>query len=250
MTAVERRSLGDGERDRRCHTNDAHIHRCSRGRGRTPTQMPDAHRDFSPGHRLLGTPSHSVLHPHTHQAGLCVRDGSRTNPHIDNRRPMKRSRATTLPDATGSRCSDVACGVADGVSHPLSLSLCVFVCVLCGGLRAWTRPNCTTTERETTLRALSPPVAALCGTTRPPWFHSWLHWLIFARCPPHTWTYVHVRSSRPSARSLTPTVKVGPDEEQRELRKFRQQGGEKVEERLRFYGCNGDLWYFLGDEIS
>lgn len=41
-----------------------------------------------------------------------------------------------------------------------------------------------TDTRQGVQRSLTSPVAALCGTTRPPWFHSWLHWLIFVRPVP------------------------------------------------------------------
>jgi len=68
-----------------------------------------------------------------------------------------------------------------------------FVCTSVSELH---RPANTRYTLRATLSHLL--VAALCGTTRPPWFHSWLHWLIFARCPrtlERTCTYAARRSS-------------------------------------------------------
>lgn len=88
----------------------------------------------------------------------------------------KRSGVATLPNVTGCRCSGVAFGIADGVHTGVCMRISVSVWVRAPELYGYR-------TRDTLCYALSPPVAALCGTTRPPWFHSWLHWLIFVRCP-------------------------------------------------------------------
>lgn len=66
----------------------------------------------------------------------------------------------------------------------------VWVILCCVKIRIWTGTvSCVCVQNQWRMDTrqgvqLSPPVAALCGTTRPPWFYSWLHWLIFVRALP------------------------------------------------------------------
>lgn len=61
---VEMERDEESSHERRIHGIDVYterenLHRC-----------PDAHRDFGLRHRLSGTPSSSLLHPHTHSGCL------------------------------------------------------------------------------------------------------------------------------------------------------------------------------------
>lgn len=134
------------------HTSSAFI-----WRGRTPTQKSDAHQDFGPGSRLPGTPSQFYsTHTHTGLFPVYVVVHAQTNTRtiVD---PRKGVGPTTLPNATGRRCSGTACGVADGVP-----CLCVYVLLVCvcvgSRLRAYVRLNCTghrTRDTRCALRSLT-----------------------------------------------------------------------------------------------
>jgi len=135
---------------RMTHTSSAFIRR-----GRTPTQKSVAHQDFGPGSRLSGTPSrfHST-HTHTGLFSVYVVVHAQTNTWtiVD---PWKGVGPTTLPNATGRRCSGTVCGVADGVSR-----LCAYVLLICMSGVASVRVclNCTghrTRDTRCALRSLT-----------------------------------------------------------------------------------------------
>ena len=87
--------------------------------------------------------------------------------------------------------------VLSHATPPLTSPMCLHVQTLCLSGTSTTFFRATTYENALHpnnhvqcafmlhRRILSFPVAGLCETTRPPWFLSWLHWLIFVR-PSHT----------------------------------------------------------------
>lgn len=82
MTADSSGRLGIGVRRRDLHERLGTLSAFTQ-RGRTSTRTLDTHQDFSPGLRLPDTPSQFPLHPHQHQAVLCIRHGTRTRQHAE-----------------------------------------------------------------------------------------------------------------------------------------------------------------------
>lgn len=133
--------------------------------------------DSAPGHALSVPPSSTHKHTHLIISWWCTHKPTRW------RRSIHESEWGSY--ATERYRESLLEGVADGVFHACVCARMSPVRCATGFARVFSRiarpPN--TRDTRCTRYALSPPVAALCGTTRPPWFHSWLHWLIFARCP-------------------------------------------------------------------
>lgn len=166
-----------------------------------------------------------------------------------------RRRSSIHEKEWGWRCYRMLPGVVAPVPHAgllIGFRACVRMCFwyvyawvhVCARVSELHRPPNTRYTLRATLSHLL--VAALCGTTRPPWFHSWLHWLIFARCPrtlERTCTYAARRSSFNTHRD------GGCWMQEVNLENLGNRG-EDERESSRFYSREDDLRYFLEDEIS